>query len=259
MTDIGFSCGTEFDHETAVTAAAEFDCEFIELLMEGDYERRTCPTEGVRTACERHGVDLLVHLPLRLPVGSPHEHIREGAVREAVDALETASAMGARRAVLHARSDAWSPGYDREQVRDLIIRGCDAVSERSPEDVEMCVENLTTPFFDIDDFRLLFDRTDASMTLDTGHALVQGYDEDTQAELIHEYPERVRHVHLNDTRTTSDDEHLPIGAGAVDFEPILTAVESEATLTCEMFTFSLDYIETSVEHVRELAAKTGST
>jgi len=49
--DIGFSCGTEFDHETAATAAAECNCEFSKLFIEGEYERQTCPVEGyVRSA-----------------------------------------------------------------------------------------------------------------------------------------------------------------------------------------------------------------
>ena len=86
------------------------------------------------------------------------------------------------------------------------------------------------------------------MTLDTGHARVDGMDAAEIAEFLDEHGERVSHVHVNDSRQAAD-EHVPTGSGNLDFETALAPLREgwTGTVSAEVFTFDFDYIELSKE------------
>ena len=84
-------------------------------------------------------------------------------------AMETAAAMDAKKGVFHARSFAKPDAWDHEWVRDLIFESVDEVSAAGPAVFEACAENLKGPFVDASDFPAIFERTDATVCLDTGH------------------------------------------------------------------------------------------
>jgi sugar phosphate isomerase/epimerase len=136
-----------------------------------------------------------------------------------------------------------------------------AAAERGADHgVEICVENLPSGPFTIDAFDDFLDRTDVPVTLDTGHAVLAGWTEAEVAALVREWPDRVSHVHLNDTRATAeawaaDDEPLPFGAGTVDFETLLApAVDGDWTpsLTLEVVTWDDDYLDLSASRLHDL-------
>jgi sugar phosphate isomerase/epimerase len=242
----GFATQTGMGFEEAIPEAAARDFDFVELTMDGIHERSRLDPVSVRDCADTHDVDLLVHLPFRVDIGSPYEHVREGSIRELEAAIDTAVEMGAEKGVLHAQSRARPYEYDRSEVRENILDAVRRLDQYAPEGFEPVVENLKDPFIDAADFPHLFERTDATMCLDTGHARVTGFDEEDQADLLRAYPDRISHVHLNDTRTTGDDEHLPVGMGTTDFETIVATMrETNWTGTCthEVFTVSYDYIE----------------
>jgi sugar phosphate isomerase/epimerase len=91
------------------------------------------------------------------------------------------------------------------------------------------------------------------MTLDTGHARVSGLDSAEIASFVGEHADRISHFHLNDTRGPSD-EHLPFGAGTIDFEVIFDALPDdwEGTMSLEVFTLDFDYIGASKERLDAL-------
>jgi sugar phosphate isomerase/epimerase len=62
-------------------------------------------------------------------------------------------------------------------------------------------------------------------------------------------------VHLNETRTDEQDEHLPVGLGFVDFDAIAAAmVETGWSGTCthELWPYRPDYVAESLRHFRAL-------
>ncbi|PSP77165.1 hypothetical protein BRC81_10275 [Halobacteriales archaeon QS_1_68_20] len=120
-------------------------------------------------------------------------------------ALDAAAAAGVETAVFHADSRVLAEEWDDELVREC---------------------------------------TDAAMCLDTGHARATGHDGAWQAEFLRKHGDRVSHVHLNHTRRSDDDEHLPVGLGRVDFGALADAIaETGWTGTCthELFGFDLRY------------------
>ena len=91
------------------------------------------------------------------------------------------------------------------------------------------------------------------MTLDTGHARMNGMDSGAMAEFLDTHGDRVGHLHLNDSRLPKD-EHLPFGAGTIDFERVFEPLRDgwTGTFSLEVFTDDWGYLETSVDRLDEL-------
>ncbi|NEU57023.1 sugar phosphate isomerase/epimerase [Halorussus sp. MSC15.2] len=249
----GFVTQLGMDHEAAFDAAEEHGFDYVELLMDGDYERRAFDPAAVREAAAARDLDLLVHLPFALDVGSAYEHVREGAIRELVAAAETAAEMGAEKGVAHANSKAWGPAWDRDHLRDIVLGSVREVDAETPDDVEICFENIPGGAFSTRNFPDLFEETDAAMTFDTGHARVDGLDSAEMARFVGDHGDRISHFHLNDTRKPQD-EHLPFGSGTIDFERVLGALPADWTgsLSLEVFTLDYGYIGVSKEYLDDV-------
>lgn len=260
---IGFVTQGWMEREAAIAWAGDNGFDYVEILMDGnDHRERLEPAvEDVRAAATDAGVDLAVHLPFPTPIGSPHEHVREGALREQEACLDLAGDIGAGKAVLHPESGAWGAAWSDEQVRphidDAVTRLARYGAERG---VEVCAENLFNKPYTLHEMDRLLERTPASMTLDTGHARVVGTDEEGVAAFLREWRDRVSHVHLNDTRRPRD-EHLPFGAGTIDFRTELAALGEgwSGTLSLEVFTGSYDYLAESKERLDDLLAELGAS
>ena len=251
----GFVTQLGMDYEEAFERADAFGLDFVELMMDGTHERTRLATETdrVRESAAEHGLDLAVHLPFALDIASPFEHVREGALRELLAAIETAEDCGATKGVVHAGTSAWPPAWEHDELRPHLlssVRDLDAFARR--HDFEVCVENIPGDFFPVQSFPELFEKTDASMTLDTGHARMNGLSSAEMAAFLDEHGDRVSHLHLNDTRRAKD-EHLPFGAGTIDFAQVLEPLDGwSGTLSLEVFTLDWGYVETSVRRLDEL-------
>lgn len=246
---LGFVTQTTMHYTDAIPAAAAMELDYLELMLDGHHERERLDSDAVRVALADHDLDVAVHLPFTLDIGSPHEHVRRGAVEELSAVLESAARFGTEKAVVHASSDAWRAAWEEATVQDTIIESVDELDSVAAEhDIELCVENVPNEWFGLEAFERLFAETDASMTFDTGHAYIEGYDSAAQAEFLEAHRERVSHVHVNDTRK-QEDEHVPIGSGFLDFGRILDPLE-EATLSVEVFTPAYEYVGLSAQTLR---------
>ncbi len=251
----GFVTQIGMEYKKAFERADEFGLDFVELMMDGAHERTRLEPNRVSESATEHDLDLLVHLPFGgLDIASPFEHVREGALRELRAAIETAAGCGAEKGVLHASTSVWPPAWEYDELHSHLlssIRELDGFA--SEHDFEICVENIPGEFFPGESFSQLFEETDASMTLDTGHARMNGMDSAAMAEFLEVHGERVSHFHLNDTRRP-EDEHLPFGAGTIDFERVFEPVQENwtGTLSLEVFTLDWKYVETSVQRLDAL-------
>jgi sugar phosphate isomerase/epimerase len=247
--ELGFVTQTVMHYAGAFPAAAAMDVDYVELMLDGHHERTALDPDAVAESAAEQDLDVAVHLPFSFDIGSPHEHVQEGAIRELSAALDTAGEFGARKAVVHASSNAWGPAWEHEPVQDGIIDALRELQTVAAEyGIELCVENVPGDWFGLGDFPRLFDETEVSMTFDTGHAYVEGYDATDQAEFVAEHSGRISHVHVNDVRTRRDD-HVPVGSGRLDFGTICADLET-ATLSVEVFTPSYEYVGTSVNNLR---------
>ena len=239
----GFMIDATVDFDEGVAFAAEQGFDFVELNMEHPFFRELAP-DRVRSATADRGLDVVAHLPYRLDIGSPHEHVREGACRQLEAAVDTAAACGAETGVFHATTNASPEAWGAETLREWTydsVRRVDGYAEDAG--VTGAVENVKQSYFDAGDFPDLFGATDADACLDTGHAHARGYSGEEQAALVRDHGDRIAHVHLNETRQSDRDEHLPLGHGVVEFAPVARAlVETDWSGTCthEIYSWDLD-------------------
>lgn len=240
----GLMVGGTVDVEAAFDFAADRGFDVVELDMEQAFPPERLDAERTGERIADRGLEAVVHLPYRVDVGSPHEHVREGALRHVEAAIDDAVALGAEKGVFHARTRAFEHAWDDELLRDLQFDAVERLREYGRErGLEAYVENLRTTGIRLEDVPDLLSDTEANLCLDTGHAYATGHDGDAQAALLREHGDRVSHVHLNDTRRT-DDEHLPVGLGRVDFESIADAMREtdwSGTCTHEIYLFDLAY------------------
>lgn len=244
----GFVSQLGMDRDAVLRRAEGLGFEFVELLMDGD-DARANVDDAVVDRLRGAPVDVLVHLPWSgFDIGSPHEHVREGAVREYEAYLDLIERFDAEKAVIHASSGAWRAAWPDDRARERLfasLRHLDGYA--ADRGVELAVENVPGGACSTEDFEELLTATDANVTLDTGHARIDGLDDDGIVAFVEDHRDRIAHVHCNDVRGASD-EHLPLGAGFLDFEAILGALagrEPAPTLSIEAYTLDWGYVETS--------------
>ncbi len=251
-TPIGFVTQT---HTGAVTPresiqwAADLGYDFVELYMDGRSERTGLDREAITATLEESGVGCLVHLPfVDLDLGTPRNKVREGSIRELRACLDAAAELGATKAVLHASTHATEPEWSERTTKPRILASVrELEAYATAREIELCVENLPEDVYSIHTIDEILAETDASLTIDTGHARVSGFSADETAEFLDSHRERVSHIHINDARQARD-EHVPIGSGTTDFETILAPLAGwEGTLSVEAYTFDKDYMWISKE------------
>jgi sugar phosphate isomerase/epimerase len=230
----------------SLAAAAEMPIDCVEILMQRSGHRDTL-TANADAICETlttSNLDCLVHLPFRtMDIGSPYEHAREGAITELEANLRVADQLGARKAVIHPTSSA-DTGKRRALMTDALSQLHAVAADYG---IELCAENMFGGYATIDELEHVLADTDASLTVDTGHARIEGYSAADTAGFLAANGDRVSHLHCNDTHGRSDD-HLPFGAGTTDFETLLAPLverDWDGTISVEVHTRNLDYIEHS--------------
>ncbi|WP_114579287.1 sugar phosphate isomerase/epimerase [Saliphagus sp. LR7] len=252
------SVGFVVSHQHSVTEAIPFagteGFDHVEIKMHGGANRKRLERseDELTGLLEAADLSLLVHLPYQLDIGSPHEHVQAGSVRELEACLERAAALGGSKAVVHAESRAWLGDDLAANVLDSIDHLQGYAADLG---VELCAENPLRGTIPIGDFDDLFEATAASMTLDTGHARCDGLDSTEIAAFVAEHGERISHVHLNDTHGESDD-HLPFGDGTIDFAAIFEAFgdDWDGTVSLEVKTSEFEDIARSRQRLERLLA-----
>lgn len=256
----GYSSIGVADVEAELDHGSDVGADFVELTMNTYPPAELADNaERIRSLASEHDLELLVHLPhggSDAMIGSSDDAVRRSSRRAFETALEAAGDIGARKAVLHV---------DAKDELLLSEAGdfdglCDTVSELTSvartENVELCVENMLgrkrrrlSPRQTAE----IASQTGCSLTFDTGHARTMGYDEADMASFLEAHAGSVSHLHLNDTRDATD-EHLPFGAGTIDFETVLSAFPDswEGTLTLEITTTNYEYITFSHQKLSEL-------
>jgi len=266
-TQTGFLPAPELGYETAFQYADQFDLDYIEIYAEGEPWRTgvLSDPDEVQEQLQQYGLGLTAHLPFPIDVGSPMDPVREASLESLKTYVEGVAARGGEKGVLHLSSSSQrAASISDEELRTILTESAQVAADIGDRHgVEICAENLFSNPITIDEFPDLLAETDISMTLDTGHAALYGWDEEQIAAFVRKHGGRISHVHLNDNRALgagwrNSDEHLPFGAGTIDFETVLEpAVDGEwsPTLTMEIVTWDEEYIELSARRLHEILSK----
>lgn len=235
--------------------------DFLELTMdppEATPEKILEQKKSIQELLKHYHMDLIAHLPTFLLTSDLYESLRAVSLRENFKALEAAAELGIKKAVLH-------PGYITGLGKFLLdkakkygmqsIEGI--IKKAAPLGIRLCLENMfpqTHFLFHPKEFQEIFEVfPELHLTLDIGHAHIGG-ERNRAIEFIQNYGDRIGHIHANDN-FGKEDNHLPIGAGIIDFERIIKALKGISyndTLTLEVFSKDRDYLRISREKIKKM-------
>lgn len=234
---------------------AEFGLEFVDLTIEppGAASWRV-DTGAIRSALDHFGLQAVGHTAFYLPIASPFEGVRRGAVQELRDCLRIFQQVGAKYMNIHP--DRNIPMHDRAFVIRRNIESLMELREESEKTgVGLMIENLPGEYNTPAQLGELLDAVpDLALHLDIGHANLMVPHNMTE-DILDVYGDRLRHVHLHDNKGGHADLHLPLGAGNIDVPRVLGALKRaryDGTITLEVFTEDRHYLAYSRDMLRRV-------
>lgn len=230
--------------EIHAIGALGFD--YLELAMDppqAHWEKLRRQGGAIRKALDRHALGLICHLPTFVHTADLTPSIRAASRDEVRRSLALAADLGAHKVVLHP---SFVGGLGRsvpEVAKRYALESLDAaVRQADACGCRICLENLfdrLTPFTAVEDFAAFFQRwPQLEMTLDVGHAFIDGKGMERILAFVHTFGERLGHIHISDNFGRRDD-HLAVGSGAIDFPLLMGALQEsgyDGTMTLEIFT-----------------------
>jgi sugar phosphate isomerase/epimerase len=235
--------------------------DYVELTMdppEATPQKILAQKRPILELLRRYGLGIVGHLPTFVWTSDLYESLRRASIQETLDALEAGAELGIEKAVLHPGYITGlgkflldkAKGYGMESI-EIILRKATGFG------ITLCIENmfpqahfLSNPH----EFQEIFQSfPDLRLALDIGHANLGG-GKNKSSEFIHLYGYRISHVHANDN-FGKEDNHLPVGAGTIDFEKILRELREsqyDKTITLEVFSKDRDYLKISREKIKRI-------
>ena len=244
-------------------AARGFD--YLELTMDPPQAHYT----GVRrhqakiaSALHRHQMDLICHLPTFVSTADLTDGIRAASLKEILMSLQVAAELHAVKVVLHPGHIGGMGFFVKEQAKKYAMQSLETIVEEANRlGIRLCLENMFPKypsFVEPKDFVDIFNRFPTlEMTLDIAHANIGTRTERRALHFISRYHSRIGHIHASDN-FGKEDQHLPIGAGSIDFPKVVKALNKigyEETVTLEIFSRDRDYLEISRQKFSAMLAQ----
>ncbi|MBS3920443.1 MAG: sugar phosphate isomerase/epimerase [Deltaproteobacteria bacterium] len=235
--------------------------DYVELTMdlpEAAPQKVLAQKKSILNLLNRYKMGITGHLPTFVWTSDLYDSLRKASLQENLEALEAAAELGIEKVVLH-------PGYITGMGKFVIdkakghgLKSIETILKKANGlGMILCIENmfpqanfLTQPH----EFQDVFESfPEIRLALDIGHANLGG-DRNSAIEFIQRYGYRIGHIHANDN-FGKEDNHLPIGAGFIDFEKIIKALKQtiyDETMTIEVFSKDRDYLRISKEKMKKM-------
>jgi sugar phosphate isomerase/epimerase len=234
---------------------ADLGLEFIDLTLEPPAAaswlaepRRIC------AALEHTGLGVIGHTAYYLPIDSPFEEVRQGAVTELKRCLRVFADVGSKWMNIHPGR--YTPMHPRSFYieRNLVSLG-ELLEVGQQVGVGLMLENLPGDYNNSAQLGELLDPLpELGLHLDIGHANLVVQTNST-FDLVHVYGSRLQHVHLHDNKGGDADLHLALGSGTLDVHGCLKAVKSsgyDGTIALEVFSADRHYLAYSRDVLRAM-------
>jgi sugar phosphate isomerase/epimerase len=248
--------------ELEVLSGLGFD--YLELAMDPPQAHYRVIREKkveLLTALDRHTMHVVCHLPTFVSTADLTDRLRETSLAEVLDSLETAAELKPLKVVLHPSTVRGLSMFMMEQVKEYLLKSLDLIVEKADYlGLCLCIENMFPQYYSLvnaEDFVEVFERFPTlRLTLDTGHGQIESAGRKRTVEFIERFADRIYHVHASDNLGKADD-HLPIGAGVIDFQEVVRALKAsgyDETVTFEVFSRDRDYLRLSRDKFSEMMA-----
>lgn len=87
--DQGFVVERSGEYQSAFATAVDAGFDYVKLNMEARFSRNIVDPAVFDDSAADYDLDLVVHLPYTVDIGSPHDHARNGACREFEACIDT--------------------------------------------------------------------------------------------------------------------------------------------------------------------------
>jgi sugar phosphate isomerase/epimerase len=224
-------------------AALGFD--YLELAMDPPGAHYTIIRQqmsSILNALASQSMNIICHLPTFVSTADLTDSIREASLGEIFNSLEVAAELGCQKVVLHPGHIGGMGIYVKEIALAHANKSLVAIIDHAQTlGLCVCLENMfpkCRAFVEPADFVEILERfPDLMLTLDTGHANIGNPGGRRILEFIEKFGHRIGHLHISDNFGERDD-HIPLGAGRIDFLKIVSALkqcEYADTATFEIF------------------------
>jgi sugar phosphate isomerase/epimerase len=235
--------------------------DYVELTMdppEATPQKILAQKKPIQDLLHRYGMGIIGHLPTFVWTSDLYESLRKVSIQETLDALEAGVELGIEKVVLHPGYISGlgkfildkAKGYGMESIKTLL-------NKATSLGMTLCIENMFPQAHFLSkphEFQEVFESfPDLRLALDIGHANLGG-GKNKSSEFIHQYGYRISHIHANDN-FGKEDNHLPVGAGIIDFEKILKELNEaqyDETLTLEVFSRDREYLKISKDKIKRI-------
>ncbi len=245
-----------------IEGVAEMGFDYVEVTMDAPQAHHLLLRErmpAILKALEALNLGLVCHLPTFVSAADLTPALREASVSELMDSLDVAEEMGAEKVVLHPPHGVGLGRKVPELVRGYLSAALETVLAQAESlGLTVALENMTPgplTLAEPEDFDEVLGRHPfLELTLDLGHAHINGRGEERSLAFMERHGGRIGHVHASDNRGR-EDEHLPVGAGSVDFPLLMRALVDmgyQGTMTLEVFSPDSEYLVRSREKLSEL-------
>jgi sugar phosphate isomerase/epimerase len=236
---------------------SELGFDYLELTMdppEAHYTIVQKQRDDIARALERCDLGLICHLPTFISTADLTDSLREASVKEVLKSLEVAATLQPYKVVLHPSYIAGLGHFVPEQTKSYAMKSLGTIVERAHQlGLCLCLENMFPKaqwLVEPEDFAEVLEKFPTiNLTLDTGHAHIDDREQKRAVDFVQCFPERIAHIHASDN-FGKEDNHLPVGAGTVDFQRICRALKEMGysdTVTLEVFSKDRDYLRISRE------------
>jgi len=244
-----------------IAEIGEMGFDYLELTMdppEATPQKILNLKKSILDLLARYNMRITGHLPTFLWTADLYESLRRVSIQENFDAMEAAAELGIAKMALHPGYITGLGKFVLDKAKGHAMESIELILKKAISlNITLCIENMfpETHFLsNPNEFQRVFDAfPEIRLTLDIGHANL-GAGRNKSSEFIRLYGYRIGHVHACDN-FGKEDNHLPVGAGIIDFQKILRELKEaqyDETITLEVFSKDRDYLKISREKIREL-------
>ncbi len=238
---IGFPNNPRKEIKNEIKWIGDNDFEFIDLFLEPDQgELGKVNVKEVKKQLDYYGLERIGHTAWYLPIGSPLSELRVCAVEIIKRYLDAFVNIGCDKVTIHSN---WPPAlFSEDEGVKFQTQSIQSILEFAGDaGVKILLEPLATIHdhaHNID--RILALNKELYFHADIGHLNIFGRN---PIEYLCRYKDKLMHVHLHDNNG-SDDLHLPIGSGNIDWDRLVSVLKSfyDGTITIEVFSEDRKYV-----------------
>jgi sugar phosphate isomerase/epimerase len=236
--------------------------DYVEIGIEGPTEKPETilkEKKQVLKLLKKYKLFAIAHSFWSMELGCDYENIRKAWLEEGKKIIRLCNELGIKLINFHSHSRGM---YNKDRkskkivLNNLVKSLKELVEYGKNYNVEVMLENAAESYeiTDLKDFKYIVDRVpELKVHLDVGHAFLYGGMKNVE-NFIKTFKNKLVHIHIHDNHGKRD-EHLPLGAGSIDYKKIIKLLKKakyNKTITFEIFSKDMDLIENSLKKLKKL-------